>query len=179
MPLLFTKGDIFATDGIKAYAHGCNCAGAMGAGIAIEFKRRWPRMFEEYRARCEDGRFALGDVFTWTEDDVTVFNLGTQEHWKKKAQIPALSRAIRKTIELAKHAGIARVGLPRIGAGLGGLDWPRVKKVLRETAEDPAVTLIVFEQFVRDVAAPLPPSGGVARVMGRSGGPPSPPPKRN
>ena len=29
-------------------------------GIAIEFKRRWPAMFDEYAARCADGRFGLG-----------------------------------------------------------------------------------------------------------------------
>jgi len=149
MPAEFTKGDLFQQAGLLAYGHGCNCAGGMGAGIAIEFKRRWPRMFEEYTARCLDGRFGLGDVFPWTEGEHTIFNLGTQEHWKKKAQIPALVRSLEKMCELASHAGIARVGLPRIGAGLGGLDWTRVKKVLTEVGEKTDVTLLVFEQFVR------------------------------
>src|SRR5580692_4205958 len=130
MPADFTKGDLFAAEDLRAYAHGCNCAGAMGAGIAIEFKRRWPRMFEEYRTRCEDGRFGLGDVFVWTEGEHTIFNLGTQEHWRKKAQISALVRSLEKMCGLATSAGIERIGLPRIGAGLGGLDWTRVKKVI-------------------------------------------------
>ncbi len=151
MPAEFTKGDMFAAD-LRAYGHGCNCAGAMGAGIAIEFKRRWPRMFEEFRARCEDGRFGLGDVFVWSEGEHTIFNLGTQEHWRKKAQLPALARSLVKMTELAAHAGIERVGLPRIGAGLGGLDWPRVRKVITEVGEKTHVTMVVFEQFVR--AAP-------------------------
>src|SRR5579872_7145955 len=105
MPALFIKGDIFATEGLTAFGHGCNCAGAMGAGIAIEFKRRWPRMFDEYRARCEDGRFGLGDVFVWAEGPHTVYNLGTQEHWRKKAQIPALAKSLGKMVQLAGSAG--------------------------------------------------------------------------
>jgi O-acetyl-ADP-ribose deacetylase (regulator of RNase III) len=149
MPAVFTRGDLFATADVHAYAQGCNCAGAMGAGIAIEFKRRWPRMFEEYRARCADGRFGLGDVFPWTEGDHTVFNLAVQEHWKKKAQIPALVRSLGKMCELAAHAGLSKVGLPRIGAGLGGLDWTRVKKVITEVGAKTDVTLVVFEQFLR------------------------------
>jgi O-acetyl-ADP-ribose deacetylase (regulator of RNase III) len=149
MSVLFTKGDIFATEGLRAYGHGCNCAGGMGAGIAIEFKRRWPRMFEEYAARCADGRFGLGDVFPWIEGDVTVYNLGTQAHWRKKAQLPALAKALRRMVELATHAGIDRVGLPRIGAGLGGLDWTRVKRILSEVGKETPVKLVVFEQFVR------------------------------
>jgi O-acetyl-ADP-ribose deacetylase (regulator of RNase III) len=149
MPVLFTKGDIFATVGLTAFGHGCNCAGGMGAGIAIEFKRRWPRMFEEYAARCADGRFGLGDVFPWSEGDQTVYNLGTQEHWKKKAQLPALATSLRKMVELAASSGIERVGLPRIGAGLGGLDWMRVKRVMTDVGGETKVTLLVFEQFVR------------------------------
>ncbi len=149
MPALFTKGDLFAAEGLHAYAHGCNCAGAMGAGIAIEFKRRWPRMFEEYAARCLDGRFGLGDVFVWSEDAHTIFNLGTQEHWRKKAQIPALTKSLGRMLELAAHAGVDRIGLPRIGAGLGGLDWKRVKKVITEVGQHSPVVMVVFEQFVR------------------------------
>ena len=156
MPTRFTKGDIFATDGIHAYAHGCNCAGAMGAGIAIEFKRRWPRMFDDYAARCADGRFTLGDVCVWTEGEHTIFNLGTQEHWRKKAQIPALTKSLGKMLELAAHAGIARVGLPRIGSGLGGLDWPRVRKILVEAGKETPVQMVVFEQFVRGSPADQP-----------------------
>jgi len=154
MPAVFTKGDLFAAPEIRAYAHGCNCAGAMGAGIAIEFKRRWPRMFDEYAARCADRRFGIGDVFVWSEGEHTIFNLGTQEHWRKKAQIPALVKSLTKMLELASLAGIERVGVPRIGAGLGGLDWARAKKVMVETAAESKVTMLVFEQFVR--AAPGP-----------------------
>jgi O-acetyl-ADP-ribose deacetylase (regulator of RNase III) len=152
MPVLFTKGDLFSTDGVRAYGHGCNSAGAMGAGIAIEFKRRFPRMFDEYAARCADGRFGLGDVFMWSEGDETVYNLGTQEHWRKKAQLPALAKSLRKMVELAENAGVERIGLPRIGAGLGGLDWMRVKRVLEEVGKETKVSLIVFEQFIRTKA---------------------------
>jgi O-acetyl-ADP-ribose deacetylase (regulator of RNase III) len=149
MPVAFIKGDLFATEGLTAYGHGCNCAGAMGAGIAIEFRRRWPRMHDEYVARCADRRFGLGDVFVWTEEGTTIYNLGTQEHWRKKAQLPALAKSLRKMVELATHAGVTRIGLPRIGAGLGGLDWMRVKRVLTEVGAETEVALEVFEQFVR------------------------------
>lgn len=36
------KGDIFRIDGVSSYAHGCNCAGAMGKGIAVQFKSKYP-----------------------------------------------------------------------------------------------------------------------------------------
>ena len=149
MPTIFTQGDIFETEGLRAYAHGCNCAGTMDAGIAVAFKKRWPRMFEEYQARCKDGRFSLGDVFVWTEGDETVYCLAIQDHWKAKAKIPALTKSLAKVVELALAAGIDRVGLPRIGGGLGGLDWTRVKKILAEVGAETTLNLLVFESFVR------------------------------
>jgi len=149
MPVIFTKGDIFQTEGLRAYAQGVNCAGSMDAGIALAFKKRWPRMFDDYLARCQDGRFRLGDVFVWSEGEETVYNLAIQEHWKTKAKVAALVKALHRMIQLASAVGIERIGLPRIGAGLGGLDWPRVKKVLTEIGDETTITLVVFEQFVR------------------------------
>lgn len=153
MPTTFLKGDIFHTAGLRAYAHGCNCAGAMDSGVAVAFKKRWPRMFEEYQLRCADGRFHLGDVFVWNEGDEVVYNLAIQEHWKARSKVAALSKALRKVVQLAEQAGVERVGLPRIGAGLGGLDWPRVKKILTEVGDETKVTLLVFEQFIRAESA--------------------------
>ena len=31
----FRKGDIFCAKDLTAYCHGCNCSGAMGAGIGL------------------------------------------------------------------------------------------------------------------------------------------------
>jgi O-acetyl-ADP-ribose deacetylase (regulator of RNase III) len=149
MPTSFVKGDIFQTEGLRAYGQGCNIAGAMDTGVSVAFKKRWPRMFDEYRQRCEDGRFHLGDVFVWNEGDEVVYNLAIQQHWKAKSKVPALARALAKMVKLAEQAGIVRVGLPRLGAGLGGMDWRRVKSVLEEVGAETPVELVVFEQFIR------------------------------
>lgn len=149
MPTTFVKGDLFHTDGIRAFAHGANCAGTMDAGVAVAFKKRWPGMFADYAARCADGRFHLGDVAVWNEGDQVIYTLGIQEHWKAKAKLAALARALRRAVALAANAGVERIGLPRVGAGLGGIDWPRVKSILEEVGAETTVTLVVFEQFVR------------------------------
>jgi len=145
----FVKGDLFQTEGLRAYAHGANCAGAIYSGVSVAFKRRWPAMFEEYRLRCADGRFHLGDVFVWTAGDETIYTLGIQEHWKQKAKLPALSKALRRVVELAEAARIERVGLPRIGGGPLGFDWMRVRNIVTEVGLSTDVELVVFEQFIR------------------------------
>src|SRR5688572_11679823 len=116
MPTAFVKGDLFGVSGLDALARGCNCAGAMGKGIAVEFRKRFPEMYAEYKERCARGRVNLGDVFAWTHEHITVFNLGTQKTWRTKADLIAIKTALEAMIQLADQAGIRRVGLPRIGA---------------------------------------------------------------
>lgn len=149
MPTTFVKGDLFATPGIRAYAQGCNCAGHMDSGVAAQFKKRWPAMFDEYVLRCADRRFQLGDVFVWNDADEVVYNLAIQQNWKTRPKLAAFTRALEKTLALASHAGVERIGLPRIGAGVGGLDWTRVRRVLTEAGAATPLTLVVFEQFIR------------------------------
>ena len=90
MPIEYTTGDLFANrHGVKAWAHGCNCQGSMGAGIAVGFKQRFPQMFEQYRQKCKANprQFNLGDAWLWQETgQPAVFNLGTQEGvWRARA----------------------------------------------------------------------------------------------
>lgn len=47
-------GNIFDLFEISNYAHGCNCAGAMGKGIALQFKDKFPKMYLEYKRRCKE-----------------------------------------------------------------------------------------------------------------------------
>lgn len=147
MPIVFTKGDIFETDGIRAYAFGAQLDGTMDSGIASALKKRWPELATAYAAHCSGGSFALGDVFVWRHDELTVFALAI--HQGDKSSLSALTRAVRRMLTLAAEAGVKRIGVPRIGAGPGGLDWTRVRKVLSEISVGQAVRLDVFEQFVR------------------------------
>lgn len=149
VPTIFTKGDLLNTDGVRAYALGCNCAGTMDAGISVAFKKRWPALAEAYAQRCAERKVKLGDVFTWSEGGDTVYCLALQETSAKKATLPALDRSLKSLVELAVAAKIEKVAVPRLGAGTAALDGLRVKHVLERVAAEAPVTLMVFEQFVR------------------------------
>jgi O-acetyl-ADP-ribose deacetylase (regulator of RNase III) len=148
MPTAITKGDIFETAGIQAYAFGANTDGTMDAGIAVALKKRWPALAEAFAARCAGDKLNLGDVFMWTDGTVTVFALAIQSG-AKKPSMTALTHATRRMLALAAEAKIKRIGLPRVGSGPGGLDWTRVRKMLGEISVGHSVRLDVFEQFVR------------------------------
>lgn len=108
MPIEFVTGDLFANR-FKALAHGCNCQGSMGAGIAIGFRDRYPEMYAEYRRRCkaEPREFNLGDAFLWKgKEQPWVFNLGTQEAvWRAPASYEAIEAALRSMRQQAEQEG--------------------------------------------------------------------------
>ncbi|SHN40951.1 macro domain-containing protein [Chitinophaga sp. CF418] len=141
-------GNIFKIEGVQNYAHGCNCAGAMGKGIAVAFKERYPKMYQEYKMLCRTGKFTLGSVYEYNYGDGYVFNLGTQVSWTTRANIEAVGQAIEKMLSIASTLKIDKIALPKIGAGLGGLNWDDVKAVIDTAAADfPEVDLFVVENF--------------------------------
>src|SRR5919199_2045054 len=112
MPVQYVSGDLFANRvGAQALAHGCNCQGSMGAGIAAESRVRYPAMSAEYRRRCKatPRGFMRGDVFLYKADDGRpwVFNLATQEgYWRSRARYEWIEQALREMRAQADAAGV-------------------------------------------------------------------------
>jgi O-acetyl-ADP-ribose deacetylase (regulator of RNase III) len=150
MPIIYLAGDLFAnTHRAQALAHGCNCLGSMGKGIATGFRDRYPAMYREFRRRCKaDPReFNPGDCMLWKEDDRPwVFNLATQRGYKG-ATFEAIEAALTSMRRQAEKESVRSIAMPRIGAGYGGLDWDKVKEVIGRVFKDWTGTLHVYEEF--------------------------------
>jgi O-acetyl-ADP-ribose deacetylase (regulator of RNase III) len=144
----YVTGDLLVASDLDAIAHGCNCAGAMGAGIAVPIRQRWPSMYADYRRRCLAGEFGLGDVFAWRDRDLVVFNLGTQKRPGSVAMLGPIETAVTAMLAMAPGLGVRRIGVPRIGAGLGKLSWAAVRAVLERLAATTEVELVVFDRYV-------------------------------
>lgn len=157
MSIEFVSGDLFANRyGVDALAHGCNCQGSMGAGIATGFRERYPEMYEAYRARCKatPREFNLGDAWLWKANGKpAVFNLGTQERvWHARASYEAIEEALMKMRRQADEAGIGSIGMPRIGVGYGGLSWRKVQEIVLRVFADWTGRLVVYEKYVPEEA---------------------------
>lgn len=120
-------------DGIVA--HGCNCQGVMGSGVALAIRNKWPKAYETYNAICvsySKTHELLGDVhFVVVEMDaagvptVIVANCFTQHLFgrdKVHADVDAVEGSLTQAFTLASGANMP-LYMPRIGCGLGGLNW--------------------------------------------------------
>lgn len=159
MPITFITGDLFANRfHARALAHGCNCQGSMGAGVATGFRQRYPAMFTEYRRHCkaQPREFNLGDAWLWkAEDRPWVFNLGTQEGvWRARASYQAIETALASMRQQADREGITSIAVPRIGSGYGGLSWKKARAIIEKVFADWPGALYVYEEFAPEQDEP-------------------------
>ncbi len=142
------KGDIFTLTDVTSFAHGCNCAGAMGKGIALQFRNKYPEMYLEYKELCKNGEYIPGDVFDYDYGIGHIYNLATQLTWRTKAKLEYIEKSVTKMLDLASEEDVTKLALPAIGAGLGGLEWNDVKDVLEKaSANYPNIELYVVESY--------------------------------
>ena len=146
------NGDIFSIEEVNSFAHGCNCAGSMGHGIAVQFRKKFPEMFEKYRQMCLNGKFLPGDVYDFDYGMGHVYNLATQLHYCvpwQLAKLEHIETSMRKMMLLAEIDKVQRIALPKIGAGHGGLRWQDVKSIIEKVAANHQnVDLYIVENFV-------------------------------
>ena len=57
----FRKGNIFDFEG-QTIVNPINCVGVMGAGLALQFRRRYPGMFEQYKIFCNNNLLSPGTL---------------------------------------------------------------------------------------------------------------------
>lgn len=144
--ITYCSGDIFLTQ-CQTIAHGCNCKGVMGAGFALEIKKRFPECFEQYKFKCDKGIFKPGEFHLWHGDDKWILNMATQ-YSTNGADMELIKSSFDLLSKNYKAERITSLALPKIGAGLGRLDWNEIKEVLESTLGDIEIPVFVYEDFI-------------------------------
>lgn len=125
--LTFVKGDIFKSNA-QVLVNTVNCRAVMGKGLALEFRKRFPQMFEEYKKECKAGRLKIGTLHLYRSKDKWVLNFPTKDHWRSRSKIEYIERGLQYFVEHHREWGIRSIAFPKLGCNLGGLDWQEVKE---------------------------------------------------
>ena len=128
-----------------------NCVGVMGKGIAHQFKRAYPKMFDEYAKDCKEGAVRLGEVRAYPTEDRLIVNFPTKGHWRAKSKIRDIDAGLSSLCALVEAQGIQSLALPPLGCGNGGLDWSEVRALIDERLSclPPDVRVEVYEPIGR------------------------------
>lgn len=121
------KKDITTINSPAIIMHGVNCQGKMGSGVAKALFTKWSDVREKYLTIPVD-KMELGlTQIVNVEKDLYVANCFTQEFYgydgKKYADETAILKCLFDVTALANCLKIYDIYSPKIGCGLGGLNW--------------------------------------------------------
>lgn len=136
----YVTGDLLASN-LKVIAHGCNCHGLMGSGIARQIRSKWPNVYEVYRLKYQVMGLELGTILpVRTLDGRMVVNCMTQydcgNDGRQYVDYDAIESCIAAINNHVEAWDVTEVGFPKIGAGLAGGDWDRIEDIIVRNAKN-------------------------------------------
>ena len=104
-----------------AYVNTINCIGVMGAGIALEFKKRYPKMFEHYKTQCLNHAIRPGDCYCYYDDEcgIYLFGLAVKNDWRHWSTLEWITSSIKSLKLVLLENDIKSVNIPLIGGKNG------------------------------------------------------------
>jgi O-acetyl-ADP-ribose deacetylase (regulator of RNase III) len=116
----------------KTLVNTVNCVGIMGKGIALEFKKHFPVMYDDYRVRCNNKEIEPGHPYLWKNNagGKSVLNFPTKLHWRGNSRIEWIESGLKIFCENYKNWGVESIAFPALGCSNGGLDWESVEPIM-------------------------------------------------
>jgi O-acetyl-ADP-ribose deacetylase (regulator of RNase III) len=111
-----------------------NCRGAMGRGLALSIRQKWPNVYSEYRKLFISGKLILGEIqMVQVGPELYVCNLAGQDRWgtdSPKTDLGAYSLAWPIVSLEAGNLGLPVYAPWMFGCGLAGGDWSVVQPMI-------------------------------------------------
>ena len=142
MPIEMKKGDVvkaFRNGDFNVLAHGCNCSGGFGSGVAKQIGMAYPQVRGAYLNHYDEGLCRLGEVQIVAGGfGNAIANCFTQEKYGRDGKLyldyDALGNCMLYLRSIFSFPD--EIGMPKIGCGLAGGEWRKVKKILNEVFDD-------------------------------------------
>lgn len=131
MSYIEKRGNIFNSNAM-AVVNTVNCVGAMGKGIALDFKLRYPEMFREYQKICFKHLLKPGQILPYTKSSPIILNFAIKDDWKDPSRVEWIEETLQKFVANYHALGITSVAFPWMGAMNGGLPFETIQELTRK-----------------------------------------------
>jgi len=123
----YIQGDVTeATE--QVIAHGVNCTGHFGSGVAGAIKRKHPYVREQYLGLKQH---VLGTCQFVNYNGAVWVNAHTQQDkgydGQQYADLEAVAECLNEIDNYMHENKLTSIAMPKIGCGLGGLKWEDVE----------------------------------------------------
>jgi len=147
--VIFKKGNLFDSE-CQTLVNTVNRNGVMGKGIALQFKQRYPDMFNEYKLACKRKQIGIGGDL-WIYDYIDMYKphkilcFATKEDWWCSSKLIWIERGLTYFINTYKQLGITSCAWPKLGCTNGGLKWEDVKPLMIKYLEPLTIKCEIYE----------------------------------
>lgn len=141
-------GDMFQSKA-DALVNTVNCVGVMGKGIAAEFKKRFPHMYEMYAQECKAGNVRTGKLNIYRDlfGSKLIINFPTKRHWKSPTLLSDIEAGLNYFRDHYQEWDIKSVAFPPLGCGNGGLSWMDVGPLMYSKLSDLNIAVEIYAPF--------------------------------
>lgn len=132
------RGNIFDSK-CEAWVNPVNCMGAMGAGLALKFKEKFPGNYRHFNKACRGCNILPGTIVKYNtdkEEPEYILNLTTKDHWENYSKLEYIISGMKALIQAIQFYDIESIAIPALGCGLGGLQWRDVKPIIENAFTD-------------------------------------------
>lgn len=145
----YITGNIFESEA-DALVNTVNTVGVMGKGLALQFKKTFPSNYKAYYKACKNKEIVIGKLFTFKDSnlltgDKLIINFPTKESWKKPSEYAFIEKGLADLIKIVQEEKIKSIAIPPLGAGNGGLEWVKVKKIIEQKLNHLNIDVFVYE----------------------------------
>jgi O-acetyl-ADP-ribose deacetylase (regulator of RNase III)/uncharacterized protein YwgA len=125
-----------------------NCVGIMGKGVALEFKKQFPAMFDDYVRRCERKEVRLGEPYLYEDlSGSRVVNFPTKDHWRSPSRLRDIEHGLEFMVQHIEEWGISSLAMPPLGCGNGGLEWAEVGPLIYKKLHEIPIDVEVYAPY--------------------------------
>lgn len=153
----YVTGNIFESSA-EAIVNTVNTMGVMGKGIALQFKNQFPNNYKLYKEACKNKTFYIGQLLVSEEESMylgkkIIINFPTKTNWRLPSEYDYIHKGLLELKKVLQERKITSIAIPPLGAGNGGLDWNRVKKMILETLSDVHCDVYLYEPtaYIKEV----------------------------
>ncbi len=110
-------------------------AGTMSQGLASQVVSTYPDVEGEYKEALASGNLAIGKVWSIMPQTAPyiVILFPTSPEESRKSKLEYIKQGMENLKDVVKVHGWKSLAMPKLGTGVGGLEWEEVQKVIVDT----------------------------------------------
>lgn len=125
MSIRYVQGDILESTA-DLIVIPVNCVGVMGAGLAKQYAKVYAAKLPSYKEACHAGALEPGRLYP---AGGRFFYATTKDHWKQPSLDHWIISCLADISATALLLSAAKVAIPALGCGCGGVDWKTFKRM--------------------------------------------------